>query len=138
MADMKKALANWDAADEALQEQIDKCVKEDGWTIIKKIFTQTAANTLEDTGVRINVPLGKVAMITVMNKYSNSVPVEVAIVRSTATDATSATGWERFASGTMECSLIHSPVSSADCELAIWTSHKAANANDLIVKYKFI
>ena len=85
MADMKEVLSTWDAADELLAHKIEKCVTKDEWTTIKKSFTQTAANTLEYTGITIEVPLGKVALITVINQYNNSKPVKVALVRGGTT-----------------------------------------------------
>lgn len=138
MSKVKEALAKWDAVDELLAEKIEKCVTKDEWTTIKKVFTQTAANTLEYTGITVHVPVGKVAMITVVNQYSNSKPVNVALMRSGTTSDNVSDAYRTYASGVMTCSMIYSPINSNSCDVEVWTSHTLANANDVMVKYKFI
>ena len=138
MSNIKEALSTWDAADELLAEKIEKCVTKDEWTTIKKTFTQTAANTLEYTGITIEVPHGKVALITVINQYNNSKPVKVALVRGGTTSDNISDEYRTYASGVMVCSMIYSPINSNSCDVEVWTSHAVANANDVMVKYKFI
>ena len=138
MSNVKDTLAKWDAADELLAEKIEKCVTKDEWTTIKKEFTQTAANTLEYTGITIEVPLGKVALITVINQYNNSKPVKVALVMGGTTSDNISDEYRTYASGVMVCSMIYSPIQSGTGGVDVWTAHAAANVNDIMVKYKFI
>ena len=67
MADMKEALSTSDAADEALQEQIDKCVKEDelknGW-IKYSLFDLTSDASFSSGVFDVYVnPITKSAML---------------------------------------------------------------------------
>ena len=138
MSNIKEALAQWDAADELLAEKIEKCVPKDEWTTIKKVFTQTVANTLEYTGITIHVPVGKVAMITVFNHYSYSKPVKVELVKGGTTSESISEADRIYASGCSTCSMIYSPININASDIEVWTSHAGATANDVMVKYKFI
>lgn len=134
MADMKKALAQWDVADELLVEKVDKCVTKDEWFVIDKVVATQTANTLEYTGISIEVPKNKVVLVCVENRYSSYAPVKTVIAVSD-TDAT--TGRKIVAEGIGWCSCIYSP-SYDSYVLYVWSSHANTGNNSVIVRYKFI
>lgn len=133
MSNIKEALAKWDAADELLQEKVDKCVTKDEWVVIDKVIATQTANTLEYTGISIEVPKNKVVLVCVENRYSSYAPVKTVI----AVSDTDATGHRIVAEGVSRCSCIYSPTYD-NYVLHIWSSHAGTGNNTVVVKYNFI
>lgn len=136
MSKTEEILNNWGAADEALQEQIDKCVKKDEWNTLQVYHTHTEAKTLENTGIIIECPIDKVVEIVVRNNFTVSAPVSTVITRSN----TNTEGRFKIAEGTGNCHVVYFPNDRSDGEtkLYVWSSHVSATTDLIHVKYRYV
>lgn len=136
MADIKDALAKWDAADELLGEQIDKKVDK-GITLITHTFTSTAASTLELTPVKVEIPPNTFCIFNVYNQYSNSVTERTVVSTSKETSGVTS-AWNMIADAKDYCYGMYHNYEDTPKTLYVWTQHAKANANVIRLSYKFI
>ena len=136
MSKFNEILNSSDASDALLGEQIDKKVDK-GITLITHTFTSTAASTLELTPVNIEVPPNTFCIFNVSNQYSNSITERTVVSTSKETSGVTS-AWNMIADSKDFCYGMFYNHGDTPKTLYVWSQHAKANANIIMLSYKFI
>ena len=134
MSKFNEILNSSDASDALLGEQIDKKIDMGNYEYIETLFKNSAANTLEYTGVSVTIPAKTMIVISAYNSYSYSKPVKTLISDS----LTVANERHVMAEGEAFASLAYYNFNDTPSNLYLWSSHQNADSNIVRLTYKYI